>query len=212
MEEYREGKVALCSLDREDLSISVSDVKILEEAINLLKLFEEVTHELSSDQYTSLSKVVPLARSLQRLISQCKASLSLKQELSSNMARRFTDFKANCVLCVSTLLDLHFKKISFTDPAQYQPAIVRLSREIITLNQQNRPPASTTVSQNKPTTSESQVWSHVDSQIENTQQNSQPLQSLCIIGSFLDLMILTRKECPLKWWQNIEESFFHWIL
>ena len=52
--EYREGKVALCSLDREDLSISVSDVQILEEAIDLLKLFQEVTHELRSNQYISL--------------------------------------------------------------------------------------------------------------------------------------------------------------
>ena len=67
VEEYREVKLALCSLDREDLLISTSDVKFLEEAINLLKPFEEATCEISSDQYTLLSKVVPLARSLQLL-------------------------------------------------------------------------------------------------------------------------------------------------
>ena len=72
------------------------------------------------------------------------------------MARRFTDLEANYVLCVSTLLDPRFKKIPFTNPAQYQPAIERLSTEIQTLNQQNRPIATSTLSQQ---TCSSQLWS-----------------------------------------------------
>lgn len=121
------------------------------------------------------------------------------------MARQFTDLEANYVLCVSTLLDPRFKKIPFTNPAQYQPAIERLSTEIQTLNQQNRPIATSTLSQQ---TCSSQLWSFVDSEAEKAQRNTQPLQSLPIIRSFLDLMILNRKESPLKWWQSNEESFF----
>ena len=76
IEEYREVKLTLCLLDREDLSILMSDIKTLEEAVALLKPFEEATREISSDHYASVSKLIPLARSLQQLTSQSKATFT----------------------------------------------------------------------------------------------------------------------------------------
>lgn len=48
VEEYKDIKLTLCSFDHEQLSVSIAEVKIIEEALELLKPFEEVTHELSS--------------------------------------------------------------------------------------------------------------------------------------------------------------------
>lgn len=75
VEEYREVKL---SLDREDLSISLTDVSVIEQAIAVLKPFEEATRELSSDTYPSISKVIPLARVLQRVTTVIFASQSKK--------------------------------------------------------------------------------------------------------------------------------------
>ena len=58
VDEYREVKLTQCSVDCEDLSISTGDVAVLNEALELLKPFEEATRELSCDTYISLSKVI----------------------------------------------------------------------------------------------------------------------------------------------------------
>ena len=78
VDEYREVKLTLCSVDREDLSITTGDVTVINEALEILKPFEEATHDLSADTYISLSKVVPLACSLQRLTNLSQSSLELK--------------------------------------------------------------------------------------------------------------------------------------
>ena len=61
----------------------------MQETLQLLKPFEEATHELSSSHYISISKVIQLARSLQRLTCQSSSTLVLKTELLANMAKRF---------------------------------------------------------------------------------------------------------------------------
>ena len=127
---YREVKLTLCSVDREDLSISTGDVTVINEALELLKPFEEATRELSADTYISLSKVVPLARSLQRLTNLSQSSLELKNELLTNMARKCNNIEGNYILSVSALLDPRFKMLAFGQALMYQSAVEKLSGKV----------------------------------------------------------------------------------
>ena len=53
LEQHEAIKTTLCLLDRSDLMIPTPHNSALEEAVKILGPFENVTHELSSDKYTS---------------------------------------------------------------------------------------------------------------------------------------------------------------
>ena len=108
--EYREIKLTLCLVDREDLSITTSKVHVLQEALQLLKPFEQATREVSFEDYISPSKVIPLARSLQSLTQLSPSTLPVEGELLSNMAGKFINLEGNYLLTVSALLDPRFRK------------------------------------------------------------------------------------------------------
>ena len=61
-------------MDQNDLCLSAAEINTMSDAMALLKPFEEVTRELSADMLVSISKVIPLACSLQRITA---ASLHL---------------------------------------------------------------------------------------------------------------------------------------
>ena len=64
---YNEVNTALCFMDRNDLCLSAAEIDTMSDAMTLLKPFEEVTKELSADMLVSISKVIPLACSLQQI-------------------------------------------------------------------------------------------------------------------------------------------------
>ncbi len=111
IEEYQAVNTTLCFLDHSHLCLSSSEIAIMKDACKMLQHFEHATREISADTYLSVSKVIPLARSLQRLTVECVSSRStLKQELLRSMAKRFTGLELHYSLAVSTLLDPRFKK------------------------------------------------------------------------------------------------------
>ena len=77
---------ALCLLDQKQLCLPTTVRDTMKE---ILKPFEAVTREVSSDQYIS-SKIIPLARSLQKLTG-FKGTLSDKvyETLSGEIRKRF---------------------------------------------------------------------------------------------------------------------------
>ena len=78
---------ALCLLSRNDLCLTESEISTLREAIAILKPFEAATKEMSADQYISLSKIIPMSKSLQQLtVAACASAtstISLGQHLIS---------------------------------------------------------------------------------------------------------------------------------
>ena len=103
IDEYEAVNMMLCMMDHSELCLSSHEIQSLKEAVLLLRPFEEVTKELSSDKYVSISKVIPLARGLQRLTVECVSTHQLKQELVANMRRRFLSIEENYILAASTL-------------------------------------------------------------------------------------------------------------
>lgn len=73
----------------------------MREVVTLLKPFEEATRELS-DNYVSISKIIPIARGLQRLTMDCGSTHPLKHELLTSM-RRYCSIEINYMFAASTL-------------------------------------------------------------------------------------------------------------
>ena len=65
---------ALCCMDKSHLVLTPSDVLILKDALALLAPFEEATREISGETFISISRIIPMARSLQLMINFYKAS------------------------------------------------------------------------------------------------------------------------------------------
>ena len=129
IDEYQAANITLCMMDHSELCLSSHEIQSLKEAVLLLKPFEEVTKELSSDKFVSISKVIPLARGLQRLTVECVSTHQLKQELVADTRRRFSSIEENYILAASTLLDPRFKKFGFSDSATCNQAVQRMTTE-----------------------------------------------------------------------------------
>ena len=66
-EQYEAITTTLCLLDKNNLCLSVEEIGAMKNAVILLKPFEAATREMLADQYLTISKIIPLARSLQQL-------------------------------------------------------------------------------------------------------------------------------------------------
>ena len=113
-EQHDAIKTALCQSGRNDLCLTADDLKLLKASLLVLQPFESATHEIPADQYLSMSKAIPLARSLQYLTAgSSHEDTSLGTMLSAQMRRRFTGIERAHLLAISTILDPGMKKYIF---------------------------------------------------------------------------------------------------
>ena len=66
LEQHEAIRTALCMLEKNDL-VSADSNGYIQEMIRILKPFEAVTTELSAEKHVLASKILPLARGLQRV-------------------------------------------------------------------------------------------------------------------------------------------------
>ena len=100
----------LCLMDKNEMCLTAENIETLKQIVGLLEPFEVVTREISSEQYISVSKIIPLARSLQQIMAT-STSISIQAQLHTNMSQRFRNIEGNLILASATFTDTHFKKI-----------------------------------------------------------------------------------------------------
>jgi hypothetical protein len=67
LEQQEAITTTLCLQGRNEMCLSASDKEHLKKAMDVLQPFETATTEMSAEKYVSVSKIIPLARSLQRI-------------------------------------------------------------------------------------------------------------------------------------------------
>ncbi|KAK3883453.1 hypothetical protein Pcinc_012229 [Petrolisthes cinctipes] len=98
------------------MCLSSDELETVKSAVQVLEPFEEATREMLSEKFTTLSKIIPLIRTLQDCTVSRKANIfSLCDELQKQFAKKFTGMEANFHIAAGTLLDTRFKKVSFSD-------------------------------------------------------------------------------------------------
>lgn len=118
VEQHEAVTTTLCLLDRKEYCLSTSMVDTMKELVEILKPFEAVTREVSADTYISSSKIILLARSLQKLTGfKGTSSDKVYDTLSGEMRKRFLGIEKNPILASSTILDPRFNKLGFGDDA-----------------------------------------------------------------------------------------------
>ncbi|KAG8226166.1 hypothetical protein J437_LFUL007403 [Ladona fulva] len=105
--------------------LSKQEWDTLREMCSILKPFEEVTVELSSEKTVSVSKVIVIARGLMTALNRLKsslqmdASLQLVEALLKAMSPRFNKVEYNLVLS-KAFLDPRFKRNAFSENDSWQ--------------------------------------------------------------------------------------------
>ena len=115
LEQHEAIRTTLCLLDKNEIIIPSDSNVILREAVQILAPFEAVTREISSEKYTSASKIIPISKGLQKLTLSHLVTMPrlLTQNLIADMRTRFLNMEENKLLASATLLDPRFKKTSF---------------------------------------------------------------------------------------------------
>ena len=173
-------------MDTFDLVLTPSDVLILKDALALLAPFEEATREISGETFISISKIIPMARSLQLMISKSTSTRPLKLELIEQMRQRFTNMEGNLLLSFSTVLDPRFKKLGFVDSNKYKEAVQYLTGEIGNLVEQDEP----TITQSSTGLTGSGLWAALDEKVATS-------RSITVTASATVLVRSSLRNCKL---------------
>nr|XP_029131993.1 zinc finger BED domain-containing protein 4-like [Labrus bergylta] len=118
----REAVITTLALTNPRLAtLSPEEWEEMQQACNVLKPFEEVTVEISGEGYVTASKVILLARGLQKIASshqRAAGNLSepvrkLVDNICSQMSHRFHKIESHVLLSEAAALDPRFKKKAF---------------------------------------------------------------------------------------------------
>lgn len=99
--------------------LNAQEIENIKEMVDILKILEEVTKEISGERYATMSLVIPIIScikdNLNAMSPTFKIGIELKNALTAEVKRRFEFIEQNFLLSVSTLLDPRFKNIHFKD-------------------------------------------------------------------------------------------------
>ena len=167
---------------------------------------------MSGEKFVSVSKIIPLARSLQSVVSKSTSTRILKKELVEQMRHRFTGME-NSLLAISTLLDPRFKKLRIPDQARWL-AVEHLTAEVATVvvQEEAQSDASSTVvntTNQLPTTSKGTgLWDAIDERVAAlSRATTTSASAMVIVRSYLDQKNISRKNDPLVCWESMCKSY-----
>ena len=103
----------LCLSGKSEMCISAEELELTKKVVEVLKPFESAIVDMSGSKFITVSKLIPIARSLQLVTVQNSTQIPLKQELIAQMQRRFVNMEGNLILAKATLLDPRLKKMAF---------------------------------------------------------------------------------------------------
>ena len=177
----------------------------MKNAVTILKHFEAATREMSADQYFTVSKLIPIARSLQQLTAEACTTRSIKtlgDELCLQMRRRFLNMESHHILAASTLLDPRFKKLGFVDMSAADLCTRRLTDEIA-----GKAPSEMEASEATQRAEErgtESLWHAFDQHVaEVMTKRTSTSDAVIEMHQYIQHKMIERKECPILWWKEI---------
>ena len=180
--------------------------ELIKQLIESLRPFEAVTTELSAERNVSASKIIPLARGLQKITASANNMTPFHQELVSHMATRFTGIEEKHVTAIATLMDPRFKKIPFTSNGTVERMKQRIISDASALAASGPEPpteeAGSVVGTRNP------VWKVFEEQAAASRSRNHPtINAFSELEQYFKLPILPRKEDPLVWWKQKSNVF-----
>lgn len=182
---------------------------LLEYARDILKIFYDVTVEISADKYVTLSKEIIFVNSLNKYVSKFvnnntlpTAIQHMAKTMSEELIKRFYDIEDNPLVTQAALLDPRFKKHVFSNGTKCANAInfLRAKVQSIILEQdtfETQQPTIATATTNL-TTSQSILWEEFDQTVVNLIGGTNPsVAGIIEVDKYLNEPLISRFENPL---------------
>lgn len=193
------GKGAMCLSDEE--------YDQMKPIITALLPFLKATEEMSAEKTTTLSKIIPLARSL---LQKAKSSpLPLSKALEKHMlTRKFDLLETFSPLSQATLMDPRFKKIAFKDEANLANVQKSIQAEMTAIPQKEA--ANQQINQvSPPSTSAAtdDLWLDFDIDVQHSSDHrSLQTEKQVECRRYFEEQNIARDSDPLHYWSSCEKS------
>lgn len=198
---------------------------ILKELCQILKPFEAVTVEMSSEKQITLSKVILIVKglisSLERigLYITTQIANELINSLSSSIRSRFGTPETNIIMGKASFLDPRFKTKAFTNQDCLKKVKDRIQDEIVAIIKNNLREDTTEENGTKPAievlgkeeTNDDIIWQDFDKSVKSSRNVASPLAvAIAEIRMFSEDANLDRKKNPLVWWEE-RQKVYPWL-
>ncbi|XP_068130731.1 E3 SUMO-protein ligase ZBED1-like isoform X2 [Hyperolius riggenbachi] len=211
--EQKEAIISTLTLVNPSLpTLTLDEWDIIKDACEILKPFEEVTVEICAERYMTTSKVILMARGLQRAIQRLKGAVSnhgpvlaMMDTLSKEMNNHFQQVEYLPPFAEATLLDPRFKLKAFYHTAAADEATKNIITAIARTEDSNQhqvgftDPTTTPAPQSERAVS---FWEDFDERVADLITISNPKSTATSeMKSYLAEPLIPRTEDPLAWWK-----------
>lgn len=132
----KDAVIATIAIMRHDVALNNDDWEIIESAAPILKLFYDVTFEISSEKHVSLAKVIPLCGIMKNHVkTHLNNTLSpqvqlLLHTLNQQLEKRFSSIERHVLYSEATKLDPRFKSKGFSEINYFDQVVETLKRKV----------------------------------------------------------------------------------
>lgn len=206
---------SMSSLPRAPDCLNASEWEVISDCVKILKPFENITSELSGENYPTISLVIPLIQGFQYMLKNLRTETTIgiefKNKLIDVVGRRLGNLEKDKIVAKSTLLDPRLKKTAFGLQENADNAHKWICEELTNMIRAKNDNTEITESDTTQSTSSANicsVWKHFDDKVAQVKITSNPNATASImIRQYLEIPPLDRKKNPLEFWKQYEVTF-----
>ncbi|XP_072400683.1 E3 SUMO-protein ligase ZBED1-like [Diabrotica undecimpunctata] len=200
--------VAVANLSKPPEFLNADDWEVINDCIKVLKQADDITRLLSSENYPTVSLLIPIIRGIQfALQNTTVVTNSLKLKLLQTIHQRLGSFESSKTIAKATFLDPRFKKDGFGNEENANNAEKRVTDEIkLILSKKTESTASPQLKTNsdqtnQPSTENLNIWTHFDRKVsEKRHFSNSTTTAIIMIRQYLELPLQKRNKDPLEFW------------
>lgn len=197
---------------RNELALTQYDWDVIEAATPILKLFYDVTVEISTEKNVSLAKIIPLCRIMKKNIKKAPQSTIpsiqvLVKTLEKELDRRFSNIERHILYTEATILDPRFKSRGFENQELLNQALSGLKLKVGKMQANTTPTTATT----HPTASSSapSILDEFDEEVAKLTPSNPMAAGIIELDKYLQEPLLPRTKDPLTWWHERKSFYPH---
>ncbi|KAF0691848.1 zinc finger BED domain-containing protein 1-like, partial [Aphis craccivora] len=201
--------IVMITLKETPSNLESQEWSIIEDMIPLLRPFNNLTVELSAEQYPTISKVIPLIRGLQLSLNskspKTRLGIFIKGRLLDSTTKRFDGIEKQALtpqFSRATLLDPRCKKVAFGVAENANDAEDSVISEIASLMRNASNTEQATV-QMDVIEDEDNVWNFLQSKVTTVQsQTTSTSSSTALMKQYLNMPHVELKCDVITYWND----------
>ncbi|XP_025418687.1 zinc finger BED domain-containing protein 4-like [Sipha flava] len=189
------------------------ELQQLRETIKLLRPFEKVTLEISSEKYVVISKIMPLLNCVTIEIESIQPNLDIGIELKRNiiaeLKKRFGKIEFLYMIPIATILDPWFKNLHFRDPVACQKAIAEV-KKLAKNSVQDTSSTECSSMDEEQKTDNFDLWEHHKTLVHKKYKKKQTRTDSAKttnVNAYLSQPLISLKEDPIQCWEEMKTVY-----